>query len=422
MFPLRPVRKFLILLATFGCTVAHADDWPQWRGPDRTGYVPAGVKVPLVLPSAPKTLWHKEAGFSLASPVVSGGRVVCLDNRNDREVVSASDAQTGNELWNVDLDAATQDNQSKSGPRTTALLDGDRIYAQSCRGTLKCLNAADGKVIWQTNYVKDFGSIFIGEKGKAEGASRHGHTASPLIDGEHLIAEVGGAGSGIVCFDKKSGTVVWKTQDDMPGYAAPILATIHGVRQVVAFTATAVIGVEVDGGKLLWRAPIKTSLGRHAMTPIVYQDFVVVSSHQVGLIGIKITKDATGFNAEKVWTSRESAINYASAVAVDHYLYGIGPGKNLMCVDILTGKQAWSRDGFFTSSGGKAYAGMIVMDKNILILGDDGQLVLINADPSQCHEISRTQVAGNNWCNPAYADGKLYLRDANEVRCVELMP
>ena len=194
-----------------------------------------------------------------------------------------------------------------------------------------------GKLIWQKNYVKDFGCPSSSAKPERPLAqSRHGYTASPLVDGEHLIAEVGGAGAGVVCFDKNTGSVIWKSQDDMPGYATPIIATVAGARQMLSFTAIAVIGLDVDSGKLLWRLPVKTALGRHAASPVVVGDMVLVSSHQAGLLGIKITQAGGAIKADLAWTSKESAINYASPVAVGDYLYGVGPGKKLICVDVRT--------------------------------------------------------------------------------------
>jgi outer membrane protein assembly factor BamB len=269
--------------------------------------------------------------------------------------------------------------------------------------------------------VKDFAGIFIGEKGQAQGASRHGHTASPLIDGDHLIAEVGGPGAGVVCFDKKTGAVIWKSQDDLPGYAPPMIGTAAGVRQFIAFTAIGAIGLDPTNGKLLWRVPIKTPFGRHAITPVVDKDIVVVSSHQVGLMGIKLTKQGAAMIADVAWNEKESAINFASPVDVGGYLFGVGPHKNMICVEIATGKQLWSKDDFFPSNAGKAYAGIMVMGKNILLLTDDGQLVMFAADPKEYREISRCQGCGTNWCNPAYADGKLFMRDAKELRCMELL-
>jgi outer membrane protein assembly factor BamB len=417
-------RFFSILIAMVlacGAQLMGAD-WPQWRGPDRNGHVPAGVAVPTSL-EVHSIVWQIPIGDGVASPVVSGGKVFYLDNQQAKETVHGVDATSGKELWSATLDDVTHDTQSVPGPRCTPLADGDRVYAQSCRGKLQCLSAADGKLIWESNYVHDFNAIFIGEKGKAQGASRHGYAGSPLIDGDHLIVEAGGPhGASVVCFDKLTGKVIWKSGDAMPGYAAPIIATIAGTKQIVAFMADEVIGLDAGDGKPLWQVPVKTALGRHVTTPVVVGDMVCVASHQAGLIGIKVTYASGEFKAEQAWVDKRSAINFSSPVAVGDFLYGAGPSKNLICVDIRTGKQMWSKEDYFAStSAGSVHAGLIVMDKNILVLTDKGELVMIAADSSECHEIGRAQVAAVNWCNPAYVDGKLFLRDAHNLLCVALM-
>jgi outer membrane protein assembly factor BamB len=415
----------ILVLLLFSSTV-FGSDWPQWRGPGRDGHVPADWAVPETLPAAPKVLWHIPIGNGVASPVIAGNKVIYLDNQEDKETVHAVDAAAGKELWSHSLDEVHRDKQSVPGPRCTPVIDSDRVYVQSCRGELKCLSAADGHEIWQTNYVKDFGAIYIGEKGKAVGASRHGNVGSPIIDGGHLIACVGGKDASVVCFDKLTGTVVWKSQDDTPGYAAPFIATVEGVRQVICFTSDAVMALNVTDGTLLWRTGVKTGLGRHVTTPVVVGDRVAVASFTAGLIGLKVTKeagsDAPQFKVEQEWVNKESAINFSSPVAVGHYLYGPGPTKNLFCVDIETGKQEWSQTGYFTTAGGQVHAGLLVMGHNILVLTNEGELVLFAADPKAFHEISKVQVCGSNWCNPAYADGDLCLRDAKELYCVRVMP
>ena len=414
---------FLALMMSISGLAVRADDWPRWRGPELNGHVPASVPVPATLPAAPRILWHIKVGDGLASPVVQGGRVYYLDNQQGRETVHAADAETGRERWQTPLDEVFKDTQTSPGPRNTPLADGDRVYAQSCRGEFHCLNAADGKLLWRVNFVKDFRAVFIGEKGSAVGASRHGYDGSPVIDGDHIIVGVGGTnGASVVCFDKRSGRVVWKSQDDVPGFSGPVLATIGGVKQSVSFTAEGVIGLNAQDGTLLWRVPVNTRLGRNVITPVIVGDRVLVASHTAGLIGIKVAQEGNGFQAARVWTAKESSINFASPVAAGQYLYGVGPSKNLICVDIATGRQVWSKSGLFRSSAGSAYATMLVMDNRILTLLDSGQLLLIDTDPQEYREISATQVCGKNWCNPAYANGRLYLRDAQELRCVEILP
>jgi outer membrane protein assembly factor BamB len=407
--------------AAFLLQAAGAADWPQWRGPLHTGHVPEGIPVPARLPDNPKVLWRVPVGDGHASPVVAAGKLFYLDHQAGKEVVHAMDASSGNEIWKSELDDVFKDNQTSPGPRTTPLVDEGRVYVQSCRGELQCLNAEDGKLLWRVNFVDDFNAVFIGERGPVQGASRHGYTGAPVIDGAHLIAGVGGTnGAGVVKFDKASGKVIWKSQNDVPGYAPPVIATVHGTRQVISFTVEGLIGLDLANGDLLWRVPIKTGFGRHATTPVVVDDMVVVSSHQVGLIGTKVSRDGAHWKAERAWVSKESAVNFASPVAVGNHLYGVGPARNLVCVEIPTGKQMWSQTGYFSSSPDKSHAAFVVMGENILVLTDGGELVLMEANPQQFREINRVQVSGSNWCNPAYANGNLFLRDARSLLAVEL--
>ena len=416
------MRKILISATSLllAPALASAGDWPQWRGPERTGHIAPDERIPENL-DAVKVLWSIPIGDGLASPVVSGGRVFYLDNQSNKETVHAVDAASGKPVWHHELDEAFKDSQSAAGPRSTPVVDGDRIYAQSCRGELQCLSTADGKIIWRTNFVKDFGAVFTGEKGTAEGARRHGYNGAPVVHGDQLIALVGGKdGAGVVCFNKRDGKVVWKSQDDTPAYAPPVVATVAGREQIIAFTVQGVMGLDASNGKLLWRDPMKTAFGRHATTPVVVDDTVVVSSHQVGLVGVRIEKDGDNLKAKRAWTLKDAAINFSSPVAVGLYLYGLGPAKNLVCIEVEPGTQAWSKEGFSSGGADKAHAGIIVLGDRLLVLTDGGEAVLVAAGPRACQELDRAQVCGKNWCNPAYSNGQLFVRDARELRCVQL--
>ena len=410
----------------FSAGELRSEDWAQWRGPERTGHVPENWPVPAKLPTEPKVLWRIKTGESYASPVVSAGKVFHSDNVGGKETLHAVAAATAKELWSAVIDDVHTDTQGPPAPRCTPLVDGDRVYAQSCKGELQCLNVADGKSIWHINYPKDLGAVFIGEKGTAPGAARHGNNASPIIDGDHLIACAGGTnGASVVCLDKRTGKVIWKSQNDQAGYAAPVIATIAGVKQVICFTVEGVLSVAADDGRFLWRIPVKTAYARHATTPVIHDDMVVVASHQVGLLGIKVSSVGDTLKAEQVWVNKEEAMNFASPVAVGKYLYGLGPAKNIVCVEIPTGKVMWSKEGYINTSADKAHSAFLVMGKNILLSTDSGELVLFAADSTECKEISRAQVCGLNWCNPAYADGKLYLREGvkatGELLCLDLL-
>ncbi|HVR35600.1 MAG TPA: PQQ-binding-like beta-propeller repeat protein [Methylomirabilota bacterium] len=406
------LSKYTALLVALSFTAAvRAGDWPQWRGPDRTGHVPGALEVPSRLPENSSFDWRIEVGEGFASPVVAGDRVFHLDNQNGRETLHAVSAADGEEIWRAELDDTFRDSQGPPGPRCTPLVDGGRVYAVSCRGRLQCRDVTNGELIWEVNYVDDLGAEFIGEKGNAPGASRHGNNGTPVIDGAHLIACAGGTdGAGVVCFDMENGTVVWKSQNDRAAYAAPVVATVAGVKQVICFTVEGVIGLRRDTGGLLWRVPMTTAYGRHVMTPVVVGDMVVAGSHQVGLTGIRVVRDGDGQKAEEAWVSRDAAVNFSSPVAVGGRIYGLGPAKNLFCVDVETGELLWSKEGPFASAD-KAHAGFVVMGENVLALTDLGVLILFRATADEYREVNQLQVSGMTWSNPAYANGRLYFRD-----------
>ncbi len=403
-------------------TPALAADWPQWRGPARTGEVPAGERVPTSLPAEPKVLWRVPVGDGFASPVVAGGRVFHLDDKAGTEFARAADAATGRELWNTPLFSSHKDGFG-IGPRCTPVADGDRVYVQSAKGEFQSLDVATGKVIWRTNFVTDLGAVYIGETGTAAGASRHGATGSPIVDGDRVIAQVGSAAGGsIVAFEKSTGKIVWKSQNDQTAYAAPILATVAGVRQFISFTSEALIGLDPEKGTLLWRVPLTTRLGRHVTTPVVWKDLVLVASHQIGLVATRIARSGDALTATEAWVDKKMTINFSSPVVVGDHLYGLGPAKNLVCIDLATGQLAWEKTGLIQTEGGRAEAAFLAMGRNILTLLDTGELLLFAAESKEFKELGRTQACGRTWCNPAYVSGRLYLRDFRELLCLELVP
>lgn len=411
-----------IALALLLSSLVSAADWAQWRGPARTGHVPSGEPIPTTLPSEPRIVWRLAVGDGFSSPVVANGRVFHLENQETQEVARAFDAATGKELWSKPVFSSHKDGFG-IGPRCTPLVDGDRAYVQSAKGEFQCLNVADGALVWRKNFVDDFGAVYTGEKGKAAGASRHGATGSPLIDGENVIVQVGSAqGASIVAFRKIDGEVVWKSQNDQTAYAAPFLSTIAGQRQVLSFTSEALIALSPVDGKLLWRVPLETALGRHVTTPTAWQDLAMVGSHQIGMIGVRVQKDGEGLSAKEAWTNKKAAMNFTSPVVVGDHVYGIGPAKNVICVAAANGEIAWEKTGVIQTSADRSVGAFIVMGSNILLLTDSGELVMFAADPKEYREIGRTQVSGKTWCNPAYADGRLYLRDERELLCVDLLP
>lgn len=406
----------------------QAGDWPQWRGMNRDGAVSRNEHLLSSLPTEPKVRWKIRTGVGWASPVVAQGRVFYADAQNGRETLHAVRTQDGSELWRADIDAVMHDEQGPDGPRGTPLVVGELVFYQSCLGELQCRRVSDGQLVWRTNFQKDFGSPWKGEDSPIPGAAEHGYTASPVWSEGRLLVTVGSTnGAGIVAFESATGAVLWKSQNDLAAYAASVVADVAGQSQLIAFVVEGLVGMKPEDGSVLWRYPLKTSYGRNCLTPVVLGDMVVTGSYQAGLRGVRLQKQGDrSWQAEAQWTNAAAAMNFSSPVVVQGFVFGVGPAKNLVCVEAATGRLAWSQEGLFAGAAGSSYGALLVIGENLLLATDGGLLVLLAANPTEFRELGRVQVGGRSWSHPAYSDGTLYWADGlsgpGYLRSIELSP
>lgn len=314
----------LSLIAVFFLSVSvdsFSADWPHQRGPQQNGVMSPGSIDSLHLKDEPEILWKEAVADGYAAPIIVKDIVIYGDLQRGKETYTAIKLGDAKPLWKDVLDSPHRDGFG-TGPRCAPVSDGEIVLLQSCKGELHCLDLLSGDLQWSKNYTKDFGSLYIGEKGNALGASRHGYTASPFIDGDHVIALAGGKGAGIVCLNKNNGKVIWKSQDDQAAFSPPIVTTLAGIKQVVCFTVKGLVGVDRTDGKLLWRVPLSTSYGRHVVAPTIYNDMVIVGSHEVGLIAVKVAAKGKELIAEESWKlGKEMAPNFASPICMGDNLY-----------------------------------------------------------------------------------------------------
>jgi outer membrane protein assembly factor BamB len=413
---------FVCGLMVFPCFVdaARGGDWPQWLGPQRDGHAAADSPALERLAPELKVVWRKKVGGGFSSPVVAGGKLVFFDENGRAEVVHLLDAKTGAEIWSAAIGDVYQDEWG-AGPRSTPVMDGVRVFVQSCKGEFRCLDLANGGVIWGVSFEKDFGVKFLGSKASEGTAARRGNNGSPLVDGDAVIVPVGATnGATLVCFDKASGKMLWKAGNDEAAYSSPVVATLAGVKQIVAFTADNLMGVEREHGTILWRVPFRTEAKRNAATPVIFGDTVIVNSHTIGLVGTRIVQEGGAIRAVPLWANQGQKINLSTPVRVGDYLYSQGPGQTYFCASALTGKTKWQAP--WSGARATENTSTIVLGKNLLALTEMGELVLVAAQPDQYTELSRVQACGKNWNFPACADGRLYVRDARELICYNLLP
>jgi outer membrane protein assembly factor BamB len=384
---------FLISLAA----VAHAGDWPRWRGPDANG-ISKETGWSAKWTGRPKQLWEAQVGTGFASFAVSQGRVYTMGNTSETDAVVCLDANTGKEIWKHSYPAKLDPKLYEGGPNATPTVDGDRVYTLSKRGIVHCLDAAKGTVIWATNLMD----------GLSAGMPDWGFSGSVLVDGDLCILNVGNAGTAL---DKKTGRVVWFSGTDKAGYATPVPFNAGGERAAILAAKQHVMAVRVKDGKELWRFPWKTQYDVNAADPILSGSKVFVSSgynHGAGVF------DVSAKPPKSIWESKNLRNHMSSSVLWNGHLYGIDE-KELRCLALDTGEVKWSE-----KSSGKG--SLIMADGKLIVLGERGELMIADATPAGFTPISRAQViSGKCWTAPVLANGKIYCRNATgHVVCVDV--
>lgn len=389
--------------------VAHADDWPQWRGPKRDGISQEKNLLKTWPKEGPRLLWQvKDVGYGYGSVAVAGGRVYLTGNKGlDNEFVTAMDARNGKPLWSTRIGkVGNPDQQPKyPGARSTPTLDGNLLYALSSDGDLVCVETATGKMRWRKNLRVDFG----GKPGV------WAYAESPLVDGNKVIVTPGGEQATLVALDKKTGNVLWKSPvpgGDVAGYASAIALDSSGtVRQYVQYLSKGLVGVDAQTGKFLWRfdKTLDTRFGMHAATPVAANN-TVYSASAVGGGLARLQASGGAITAESVYVERKVPNAIGGSVKVGDYLYGTTSAV-LLCTDYATGKLQWEERSVGAAS--VCYA-----DGLLYVRGENGDVALVAATPAGYRELGRftppdqpERGQAKAWPHPAVANGRLYIRD-----------
>ncbi|MBI1900458.1 MAG: PQQ-binding-like beta-propeller repeat protein [Planctomycetes bacterium] len=379
--------------------------WPQWRGLNRDGVSPETGLLTKWPEQGPAVLWRAASGLGYSGLAVAGGRLYTLLQEGDNEAVICLNAETGNELWRLRYAAKFVSDQG-SGPRSTPTVEGNRVYTVGATGILHCLDAATGELIWRRDLIQELDGR----------VPEWGVSFSPLVDGDSVFTHPGGsAGNSLAAFDKYTGALRWKSLDDRPGYASPILTTAAGVRQVLFFTAEALVSVEPASGRLYWRYPWTTMMDCNIATPITTGEYVFTSSgYGRGCALLKLVPRGAGaLGVEAVYEHARLRNHFSTSVLYEGHLYGFDETR-LICMELLTGKVKWQARGFRKGS-------LLAADGHLIILGENGKLALADATPAGYRERASFRVSHYRcWTVPTLAGGKLYVRDEEQIACLDL--
>ena len=434
--------KLMVMLTGLGIMVSPvlADDWTQWRGLDRLGiWNETGIVEEL--PPELKITWRAPIRGGFSGPVVSNGRVFVTDWQEDSESrtmdgverVVALDEQTGEVLWAQEWSTTYRMLMGSyaSGPRASPTVDDDRLYAVGASGVLVCIDVESGELIWKKDYRADYDAY----------VPTWGIASSPLVDGDRLIAIVGGEpGALVVAFDKYTGEEYWRAGEVVGemGYGQPVIYEAGGVRQLIVWHAAALVSLNPETGDIYWEETWEAGMGMSVATPVRSGDYLLVTQFYNGSMMMLLNQDRP--SATMLWrgASRSEMPDetdglhslITTPIITGNYIYGVGSYGELRGLNARTGERLWVSDQMTAQTRWGA-AFMVKQGNRYFVNNDEGNLIIAEFTPTGYVEHSRTSLieptssAGFgprkffdrnvSWTHPAYANRHIVHRNDNEV-------
>jgi len=386
-----------------GAARVAAQDWPQWRGPNRDG-ASLSFRAPSSWPEALRSHWRIEVGQGYATPLLVDGRIYMFSRQGQEEVMTALDAASGNAIWRTSYAAPFEMNSATArhgpGPKSTPTYAGGRLYSFGMSSIVTAFDASSGRQLWQRPATK---------------AQPQFHTAmSPLVDGDRVIIHTGGPGdTALLSLDAASGEVQWSWDGDSPAYGSPIIVDLGGVRQVVTFTHRNLVGVSLATGELLWRRPFETPSDTTSQTPILYRDTIIQAGRANGITAFRAVQRDGGWVTEDVWQTQEVSLHLTNGVVAGGVLYGLSHLNvgQYFALDLEDGTVLW------TSPPRQAdNAAMVSAGNTIFALENDAELLVLEASRDGFHPIRRYDVAeSDTWAQPAISGDRVYVKDVSHL-------
>ena len=390
----------LSFLAFSSATVAQ--DWPQWRGPNRDGAVES-FRAPSPWPERLTEGFKVEVGLGYATPILVSERIYLFTRRGEDEVLTALDAASGKVVWRTSYPAPFPMNPATSrhgpGPKSTPTFAGGRLFTLGMSGIVTAFDAGTGRELWQK---------------PAPPVSPLYHTAtSPIVDGDAVILHVGGHNDGaLTAFDVATGDVRWRWTGDGPAYGSPMGFELSGTRQVVTFTQENFVGVSAATGELLWRRPYTTQSTTTSQTPILFKNHPIEAERGNGITAIDVVRDGGAWSTKNLWHTDEVSKHLSNGVLFDSVLYGLShlSSGQYFALDLETGRVLWTSEPRQADNAAIVRAG-----DTIFSLEDDAERVVFRASRTGFEVLRRYEVAQSaTWgAQPTISGSRLFVKDVS---------
>jgi len=390
-----------VILLIASCVFAQ--DWPQWRGPNRDGKV-SRFTAPQTWPKELTQNWKTTVGLGDATPALVGDKLYVFTRQGGDEVTLCLNAGDGTELWRdkYSAQAVTGAPSSHPGPRSSPAVANGKVVTIGVGGVLSCLDAATGKLVWRKDpFPKVVPRFFT--------------SMSPIIVDGMVIAHLGGQGNGaIIAYDLATGSEKWRWASEGPEYASPALLTVGGTKQIVTLAEKIIVGVGVADGKLLWQLPFAPQRRSYnAATPIVDGQTVIYTGAGQGAKAVRIEKQGDGFAAKELWSNPELAPQFNTPVLRDGLLFGLSNRGNLYCINAQTGQTAWTDA---SPRGSRGFGAIVSAGSCLVVLANDSELIVYKPSDKEYSEITRYKVADTpTYAHPIISGNRVFVKDQESV-------
>ena len=404
----------LVLYSLTSQAVAFGGDWPQFLGPGRNGVSSETGLIQSLTADSAKTVWKTPLGVGMSGIAISGGVACTLYQTDTEQLAVALDAKTGNPIWQTPL-APAYENSMGNGPRATPSISNGRVFVYTGEGILAALNLKDGKLLWSVNVPQSLG-------GKP---NEYGCSCSPLLVDKLVLVQSGTAAAQTAAFNTETGKLAWKSGTGNAGYSSPIFATLAGRRQVVVFNASGVSGLDPQTGSELWNYEFPTEYDCNTATPVILSDnqLLISAGENHGAVILEIAAAGDKLQPKEIWQSlgKDSQLRaeWQTPVVHEGHLYALdnsgsaGPITNLVCVRLSDHKTVWQKPRFGKSN-------LILADGRLWLTNMDGEVILVAASPQGFKELGRMPVLQTTRQAPSLANGMLYVRDDEQVVCLQV--
>ena len=423
-------RLFLLLVFMMVSASVAGDEWPQWRGPNRDGvWSESGLISKFDSPKI-QLRWRVPISSGYSGPTVANGLVYVSDRvvePKETERVHCFKWQTGEQVWSHEYDCPYGGVGYQAGPRASVIIDDGFAFSLGATGTLICFEAARGEIVWSRDLKTEY-KIRM---------PKWGISASPVIENDLLIVQIGGQNACLVALDRKSGAERWRSQSDEASYSAPMVIDQAGKRVLVCWTGERILGLDANNGDLFWAQEFKWEKWPIGIAdPVIYRNRLLVSEVHKGSLLLGLS-DVT-FNIKKIWHRRKKDVGEDMALhclmstpyIVDEHIYGADSEGILRCLRLESGEQVW-QDASAVPRNRWATIHMVRNADRTWLFNERGELIIAKLTPKGFHEFSRAKLIdpttdqlrrrdGVTWSHPAYAYGHVFARNDKELVCADL--